>query len=211
MLAYSLALITCLFFINGYDKYDSHFYVNSFVGNRYLNAFFYYITYLGDGRMVAFIILAVAAVNTRLGLYVGCAFLSATLTSIALKYFFFDDVNRPFFVFQYLDPRRLNLVEGVDMHIHNSFPSGHATQAFSVLMCLVFAARSQGMKLLFFALALVTAFSRMYLSQHWLADITAGSFVGFCCAVAFYFPFLRSRRFSRFDRPLATLFKKQHA
>ena len=175
---YVVAVGTAAGFIYNYEKTDIHFYLNHFVGNKFLDAFFYYITYLGDGTVAAFILLAIFIFNMRLGLYATASFLTATLLSITLKHQLYDDVNRPSFVFKYFDGRPLKFVEGVDLYIHNSFPSGHATQAFSILMCLVFVAKKPGYKFLFFTLALLTAISRVYLSQHWLADITAGSLIG---------------------------------
>jgi len=208
LLLYFLLAGTCLFVILNYDKKDIHIFLNQFVGNAFVNLFFYYLTYLGDGRLAAFLLLIIVIYNMRLGIYAVFSFLTATIISTALKYLFFDDENRPFFIFQYIYRYPLKLVDGVHMHIHNSFPSGHATQVFAILMCLVYAAGDQKLKFLFFMLALLTAASRVYLSQHWLADITAGSFIGFACSVIFYFVFIHYNRFERLNKPLAEIRKR---
>lgn len=44
--------------------------------------------------------------------------------------------------------------------------------------------RSAGLKAAFFALALIIAFSRVYLSEHFFLDMYAGPLVGVCCAMA---------------------------
>jgi membrane-associated phospholipid phosphatase len=44
-------------------------------------------------------------------------------------------------------------------------------------------------KFCWFILALLAAFSRTYLSQHWLVDIYFGSLIGFSFSVFFYFMF----------------------
>jgi membrane-associated phospholipid phosphatase len=197
----------CLYYIINYDKKIIHIFLNQFVGNAAVNLFFYYLTYLGDGRFAAFLLLIIVIFNMRLGIYAVFSFITATIISTALKYLFFDDENRPHFIFQYIDKYPLKFVDGVHMHIHNSFPSGHATQAFAILMCLVFVTSSHKLKLFIFLVAALTAASRVYLSQHWLADITAGSFIGLLCSIIYYFVFIHYNKFQRLDKPLADIRK----
>lgn len=199
---YTVAICVAAGFLLNYEKTDIHYYLNSFVGNKFLNIFFYYITYLGDGRVAFFILFVILLYDIRLGLYTSASFLTATLVSIFLKHQFFDEVNRPSFIFKYYDGRALTLVKDVELYIHNSFPSGHATQAFSILMCLVFVSKKQEFKFIFFVLALLTSVSRVYLSQHWLIDITAGSFIGMFFAVVYYFIFISKNRIQKLNRPL---------
>jgi membrane-associated phospholipid phosphatase len=202
---YLLLLGIAVFFIMNYEKNAIHIYLNSFVGNKFLNAFFYYITYLGDGRFAAVLLLGILIWNVRAGLYAVFSFLTATVVSLTLKYFFFDDSNRPTFIFQWIEKYPLKLVEGVDTHIHNSFPSGHATQAFGILMCLAFVSQNQYVKILLFFLALVTSLSRVYLSQHWLVDITAGSFIGILFSIFYYFLFIEKKKFENLNKPISDL------
>jgi membrane-associated phospholipid phosphatase len=127
------------------------------------------------------------------------------LLAIVLKYTFFDDDNRPFYIFSYIEPYPLKLVEGVDVHIHNSFPSGHATQVFAIFMCLAFSARSQTIKILFFLTALLTSLSRVYLSQHWQVDITAGSAIGVVFSISWFYFLVHKNRLPRLNRPMPAL------
>src|SRR5687767_3786445 len=76
---YAILLGVALWFIFGYDKVAVHIYLNRFVGNYYLNLFFYYITYLGDGLVAPFVLLVILVCNVRMGLYAIISFLSATL------------------------------------------------------------------------------------------------------------------------------------
>ncbi len=69
-------------------------------------------------------------------------------------------------------------------HAWTSFPSGHSATALSVAMFLAllfprwrFAA--------FFA-GILVAFSRIYLSQHYISDVIAGSFLGIVSTVLLY-------------------------
>jgi membrane-associated phospholipid phosphatase len=62
----------------------------------------------------------------------------------------------------------------------NSFPSGHATGAFSLycFLSLSMPARYRFLGALFFLLALGTGYARMYLAAHFFADVYAGSIIG---------------------------------
>ncbi len=202
MLGIYLLLLSCvLYFIFTYQKVGINLYVNQFVGNYYLNSFFYYITYLGDGTVAVFILLVILLTNIRLGICATSSFLSSVIVSNSLKYFFFDDVNRPYFIFQYIERQhQLNYVEGVDLYLHNSFPSGHATQAFAILMCLAFASKKHSFKFLFLVLAVLTSFSRVYLSQHWLVDITAGSMIGMFFSIVYEYLFIHKNKFEKLNK-----------
>lgn len=204
---YLIAISISIGFLLNYEKTDIHYYLNQYVGNKYLNIFFYYITYLGDGNVAVFILLAILIYNVRLGIYTTVTFLSASLCAIALKRLFFSHVDRPSRIFKHFDPRDLTLVDGVEQFIHNSFPSGHATQAFAIFMCLIFAVKNPFYKLLFFFIAFFTALSRVYLSQHWLNDITAGSIIGVFFSILFYYLLISRNKLQQFDKPLYRLKK----
>src|SRR5688572_6296061 len=130
---YLLMLLTAFVFVMLYEENAIHLYVNQYVGNRYINAFFFNIDHLGDGWMAPSLVLAVTVVNVRAGIYTAAALLVASGLSTLLKYFVFADEHRPYFIFQYFDRHQLNLVKGVHVNIHNSFPSGPATQGFAIL------------------------------------------------------------------------------
>ncbi|HWY36960.1 MAG TPA: phosphatase PAP2 family protein, partial [Bacteroidia bacterium] len=105
----------------------------------------------------------------------------------------------------------LTLIEGMreEQHIHHSFPSGHATAAFALFFCLAFFAGKSSSKALYFLLALTVAFSRVYLSQHFFEDITAGSFIAvFFSSLVCYFFYLSgtSKKLQRLDKPIFRLF-----
>jgi membrane-associated phospholipid phosphatase len=59
---------------------------------------------------------------------------------------------------------------------NSSFPSSHAANAFA-LACVLARRWRRGLPL-FLALALVVAFSRMYLNRHFLSDVVAGALIG---------------------------------
>jgi membrane-associated phospholipid phosphatase len=202
LLLYLGLVLPSLYLIFNYDKLQVHLMFNQMVGSVSVNAFFYYITYLGDGLMAILILLIVCAINLRKGLYTSLSFLLASLFSQYLKRYVFDDIDRPWMIFQNKAELGLQLVEGVDNHIHNSFPSGHATQAFAIFICLAFLSKNKLLKLVFFVVATLTAFSRVYISQHWLNDIVAGSFIGLAFSTVLYLWFYQHPGLNYLNRPL---------
>ncbi len=93
------------------------------------------------------------------------AFLLAGITAYVLKYFF--AVPRPFEI--------INLVPLVEVS-SPSFPSGHTTLAFSVL--IPFYRISKKLGLFWFFAALTIALARIYENVHYPSDIAAGIFLG---------------------------------
>lgn len=72
----------------------------------------------------------------------------------------------------------LNFVPGVDVHAHNSFPSGHTLTAFALFFLLTLLLPKRGWGWLFLGLASLAGFSRIYLAQHFPTDVFFGSFLG---------------------------------
>ena len=99
--------------------------------------------------MAVFILAGIMIYNVRLGVVSISSFLLASLISIGLKEIFFDDENRPFFIFTYYEHLKLKLVNGVQPFIHNTFPSGHATQAFAIFSILLFFSERLSIKIIF--------------------------------------------------------------
>jgi membrane-associated phospholipid phosphatase len=66
-----------------------------------------------------------------------------------------------------------------------SFPSGHTSAAFALFVCLVLITPRKWTPL-WMILAWATAYSRIYLSQHFLEDILFGSMIGMLCCCSLY-------------------------
>ena len=201
-LVYFALIGTSIFFLLNFDKTTIHIYINQFVGNVVIDTFFCYITYLGDGTVAPFLILIILFYNIRLGIYATCSVLGAIIVSSILKHYFYTDVFRPAFVFEWFNHTPIKYVANLKMYNGNSFPSGHSTQVFAIFMCLVFYTKNNLLKFLFFTIALLTAFSRTYLSQHWLVDITAGSIIGTAFSFVFYYYFIFKNKLSNLNKPL---------
>jgi membrane-associated phospholipid phosphatase len=80
----------------------------------------------------------------------------------------------------------LNLVPGYENYLYNSFPSGHTTSAFTTFFCLALIIENKYIKFIMFGMALTIGFSRVYLSQHFLNDVYAGSLIGVITSIVTY-------------------------
>jgi membrane-associated phospholipid phosphatase len=61
---------------------------------------------------------------------------------------------------------------------HLSFPSGHATVAFALSSVIAGAYPHRWWQIFWYALAAITAVSRMYHDQHWLSDVLFSAILG---------------------------------
>ena len=90
--------------------------------------------------------------------------------------------HRPLHYFQH--EYWLHFLDSQPQQYHLSFPSGHTEGVFALmtLVCLILPRKRAWLSVILFAAALLTAYSRIYLVQHFFSDILAGSMVGtiFC-------------------------------
>ncbi len=206
---YLLALSISVYYLLNYSKIHIHSTINLLVGDPIIDTFFKYITHIGDGWVAAMIGTIVLILNAKKGIYVICTYVVSGLTTNILKTYIFD-VSRPHFVYgyygHYFSQYKIKYVDGIELLGLNSFPSGHATTAFSIFISLAFVTENKLLKLVFFLLAFLGAFSRTYLSQHWLVDITVGSLIGTIGAIIFYFIFMGQNRLQKLDKPVLKIF-----
>ena len=187
---YIILLLIITPFLITVNKGELHILINRY-HSGFSDSLFALVTYMGDGLFMVFSALILLFFSLRHFLFLLTTFLSTGLVTQILKRVFFEDSLRPS---QFLKDADLYIVEGVDLLSGRSFPSGHATTAFALFLCLALIIRNRYLKLVCFILACLTAFSRVYLSQHFLIDITAGSIVGTTGALAFYMLFYKKDR-----------------
>jgi len=68
----------------------------------------------------------------------------------------------------------------------HSFPSGHSASAFALCLSLAIILKKRVWQLAMFLAAITIAYSRVYLSQHFLVDIWAGSAIGTLVAAVYW-------------------------
>jgi len=173
-------IISILPFLALYSKADIHLYLNQW-HSPFGDAFFKYATYLGDGLVGGIVILLLILFQFRSAVATIIAFLGSAIFTQVLKRFVFDDHFRPSKFFENI--AELHLIDGVNMHSHFSFPSGHSTAAFSLFCMLTFISKPKLLKVSFMLSAMTAAYSRVYLSQHFLEDIYVGSIIGSTFAI----------------------------
>lgn len=141
--------------------------------------FFKYITYLGDGVTAFSLSIICFFYRKNYGLSLLFSLILTTAIAQLLKRVIFIDIFRPSSVFDDLiKAGNWNLVEGVHLYDKYSFPSGHTATIFCVCIFLAFLMKSKWITIFLVLLASVVGFSRIYLSQHFLADVLFGSFIG---------------------------------
>jgi membrane-associated phospholipid phosphatase len=153
--------------------------------NAFFDAFFLYFTNVGDGAFFAAVIILCLFIKYRYALIGIASFALSGLLAQGLKRFVFPEVMRPRAVFEG-SSYPLHWVQGLEIHSNHSFPSGHATTAFAVFALLSLVLRNKGWGVLYFTLAFLAAYSRVYLGQHFFADIYAGSVLGVGSTVSVY-------------------------
>ena len=190
-------------------KVPLHREMNTYVGNVIIDQFLAYATHLGDGLFAVLIAIIISFKNVRVSLYILLSYTGAGIVSYVLKHWIYYEIYRPHFVFQYYVREKLKLIDGVDVVAFHSFPSGHALSAFALFFCLLFVSKSHFSKITFFMLAVLAAYSRVHLSQHWLIDVYVGSIIGVCFSVLLYLVFYSANRWPQLNTSLLQLLKKK--
>ncbi len=159
-------------------KEGTHLFLNSY-HTPYVDLFFKYLTYVGDGLLPVLLFCLLLLVRYSWALALG---LSSALMGIVvqtLKRSVFAGDHRPAMFFP---DGGLPEIDGVQLMLHHSFPSGHSATAFCVMLMLAFFAKQRWATHLFVAIALSVAFSRVYISQHFIQDTIAGAWIGLVLA-----------------------------
>lgn len=184
-------------------KVELHLTFNAF-HTPFFDTFFYYVTYLGDGVMALLTVIILFTIKYRYAIIAGLANLISAGITQGLKLSIYSHVVRPKKFFEGV--HELYFVPGVDNHLYNSFPSGHSTCAFSLYFSLALFVENRALKALFFIVALLCGYSRIYLSQHFFEDVYAGSLIGLSVTIVTYYFIQRSKR-PWLERSLIPAFK----
>ena len=180
---YIIVMIICGFFLIQFSKADVHIWLNQY-HSAFFDIFFRVLTNFGDGILLPLYITIMLMIRFRHAVFLVVVFLLSGLVVQLLKRFVFADVARPMKYFE--GTHHLYLIKGVHQYCCNSFPSGHSATAFGIFLCFAMVAKQNWLKFLLFIFACLIAYSRVYLSQHFLIDAMGGSFIGVITAIACY-------------------------
>jgi membrane-associated phospholipid phosphatase len=197
----SWALVAAIVFFVG--NADVFLFLNQ-NGNWYTDQIASTITWLGDGTTYAIVCLGLLLWHRRSGLAAIAAFaLSSAVSSFFKRVLFhtwvrpksfFETAQIPIrepegFAFERFLAKSINhflestpipgrLPDVFALHSYNSFPSGHATSAFSLACLLAFLFPNAKWQLAFLTLAWGVGLSRVVLAQHFPLDIIGGALIG---------------------------------
>lgn len=174
ILIFLFFVLISIFLISNFTKTELHLVLNDY-NSSFLDVFFKYITYLGDGVMFGFLIVLFFFLNKRIAKVFSIAGILTLLLTHLFKKIIFKGVPRPV---KLIGEESLHLVEGVKMAMWNSFPSGHTTAAFAIFTVLILYHSKKIIQYVWIILAVLIGLSRVYLSQHFWIDVFAGAFLG---------------------------------
>jgi membrane-associated phospholipid phosphatase len=179
-----------------------------FLNSRYTplgDLFFTYWTHLGDGLFALLMALLMALFYHYKGALIAfCVYAFSGLSAQWLKLMVFADQPRPSTFFENT-PHKVHLIEGVEVLCCNSFPSGHTATAFAICCLLSLYFNKKYLGGVFFCIALMVGYSRIYLSQHFFGDVYAGSILGTLTALLFYGVFDRFKERNWHSRSVLSL------
>lgn len=185
----------CLFvFACIYPKIQTHLMLNGY-HTQTLDTVFKYVTMLGEG-FPSYLGVVLLFFSWRKGLFILLGQGFTCIVTQILKFAFAHP--RPAVFFEQMGADLPETVAEVTLRRGmNSFPSGHTSAAFALFTCLALMTPRRWTPL-WMVLAWATAYSRIYLSQHFLEDILLGSIIGMICCCMLYM-FMNSRPKLRFE------------
>ena len=149
--------------------------------NEFADQFFKYFTHYGDGVMWAPLALYCFFYRRKYFIAIVAGVLISTILAQFLKRVVYPDELRPI---KYLAENfPIHLINGVEMRTSHSFPSGHTTTAFTMALLMAYMINKKFWSVILPLLALLAAYSRVYLAQHFPTDIFAGMCIGIFSAI----------------------------
>jgi len=168
---YLIVLITCLVIKLCYTREAIYFAVNA-RHSDWGDFIFPYVTNFGEGYLVVTLTLVMLLFSYRKTILIITSFAISGILVQIVKHIV--QAPRPVVYFE-KDLANIHFVKGISLLHSNSFPSGHTVTAFSAAVVLSYLAVNKRWGFIFLLMAIAVAYSRMYLSQHFFEDVTAGS------------------------------------
>ncbi len=149
--------------------------------------FFIKASALGHAVTVIFGLLLVLRFKFKwLAIFV-LGFLLQAIVVVLFKKGLFHGELRPYLYFYRSNMMdMISLVEGVKIRYINTFPSGHTATIFFLTSFFALLARNNVASWTLVLVAVIVGFSRMYLLQHWYADVYFGMLFGTASPITAY-------------------------
>lgn len=173
LIALLLVELICGYISLNYTQVQQFRLVNG-LHDPYADMFFRYFTNIGDGLFIVAVAVLLIFARFKYAILTMVSFLLSGLLAQVIKKTV--KMPRPGSIFKD-DPNWHTLP---DYHIHGnySFPSGHTTSIFALMLVLYYVFPGQRKSPLLFIVACLAGYSRVYLSQHWTGDVYVGALVG---------------------------------
>jgi len=168
-----------LFFTLG--KAEAHLWFNSF-HHSWADVFFRYFTETANGIIPLVVVHLLLFVRYSWALGFGLSTLIMGVLVQWLKRGVFD-LPRPAGFFE---QGILRTIEGVEYAQRFSFPSGHSATAFCMFLFFALLVRKSWATWIFVSWALLAAYSRVYISMHFIEDTIVGAWIGMITAFLGY-------------------------
>jgi membrane-associated phospholipid phosphatase len=149
--------------------------------NEIADHFFKYFTHYGDGLMWGPLALFCFFYRRKYFIAVVAGVLISTLLAQFLKRVVYPDELRPISYLSESFP--VHTIKGVIMRKAHSFPSGHATTAFTMALVMAYMINKRYWSIILPLFAFLAGYSRVYLAQHFPTDIFAGMCIGIVSAI----------------------------
>ena len=144
-------------------------------GGAFLDQFFKWATWSAEGWVwIPFLSVVVVLLKKDVKLIILNFLLSTLLTQIP-KHFIWDTISRP--IASGMPLNEIHTVPGVVMHAYNSFPSGHTATAFTLFLLTIYLFPTKWIFAIGAIFAIICAYSRVYLGQHFPMDLGGGMLV----------------------------------
>jgi membrane-associated phospholipid phosphatase len=174
IIPYLLILCICLVIKLVFTRETIYFTVNS-IYSPVADFFAPLVTDLGNGWFVIIIAVILILFSYRKAFIVATTLAVTALVAQILKFFFAAPRPKLYFKDQL---SRIHFVKAVEILSYHSFPSGHTVTAFSLAVLFTYWSKNKGWGPVFLLIAIMVGYSRMYLSEHFFEDVTAGSVIG---------------------------------
>jgi len=178
---YIFFVIAFIVLIVSNEKADLHLWLSSF-NTQTADIFFKIFTTVG-GSFPYYVVGILLFYRYRLAVFILITQIASGLFSVFLKQTWNEPRPITYFLENYPNVE-LHQVAGVHLHSFHSFPSGHTITAFAFFMALSFFTKRSALHFLYFILAALAGYSRIYLSQHFALDVLVGSIIGVAVTVS---------------------------
>ncbi|MCB0700680.1 MAG: phosphatase PAP2 family protein [Chitinophagaceae bacterium] len=179
LIPFLLWVITGGILVFSFDKGEVFRWVNM-AHSSALDVLMFRGTMLGEGMVITLVLLMLLGMRMyRNWWYFTAALLCGILPSIITQ-IVKHQVNAPRPLKFFSGASWLHTSADWPQLMENSFPSGHTTGAFCMFtfLALLLTPKYRHWGVILFALALLVAYTRMYLAVHFLADVYVGSIIG---------------------------------